>query len=41
MALVPIMMLPTVWILFREKLTWRAIVGACIAVAGVGILFFR
>ena len=40
-ALVPIMMLPTVWILFREKLTWRAIVGACIAVAGVGILFFR
>jgi drug/metabolite transporter (DMT)-like permease len=40
-ALVPIMMLPTVWILFREKLSWRAIVGACAAVAGVGILFLR
>jgi drug/metabolite transporter (DMT)-like permease len=40
-ALVPIIMLPTVWILFREKLSWRAIVGACIAVAGVGILFLR
>jgi drug/metabolite transporter (DMT)-like permease len=41
MSIVPILMLPTVWILFREKLSWRAIVGACIAVAGVGILFLR
>jgi drug/metabolite transporter (DMT)-like permease len=40
-ALVPILMLPMVWILFREKLSWRAIVGACVAVAGVGILFLR
>jgi len=40
-ALVPIIMLPTVWILFREKLTWRAVVGACVAVSGVGILFLR
>jgi uncharacterized membrane protein len=41
MATVPIIMLPTVWILFRERLSWRAIVGACVAVAGVGILFLR
>ena len=41
MSIVPILMLPTVWILFRERLSWRAIVGACIAVAGVGILFLR
>ena len=40
-ALVPIIMLPTVWFLFHEKLTWRAIVGACVAVAGVGVLFLR
>jgi drug/metabolite transporter (DMT)-like permease len=40
-ALVPIIMLPMVWIFFREKLTWRAVVGACVAVAGVGILFLR
>jgi drug/metabolite transporter (DMT)-like permease len=40
-ALVPIIMLPTVWILFREKLSWRAVVGACVAVAGVGVLFLR
>jgi drug/metabolite transporter (DMT)-like permease len=41
MSIVPILMLPTVWILFREQLSWRAVVGACIAVAGVGILFLR
>ena len=41
MSIVPILMLPTVWILFREQLSWRAIVGACIAVTGVGILFLR
>jgi drug/metabolite transporter (DMT)-like permease len=41
MAIVPIIMLPTVWILYREKLSWRAIAGACIAVGGVGILFLR
>jgi drug/metabolite transporter (DMT)-like permease len=40
-ALVPIIMLPMVWILFREKLSWRAVIGACVAVAGVGILFLR
>ena len=41
MATVPIIMLPTVWILFRKRLSWRAIVGACVAVVGVGILFLR
>jgi drug/metabolite transporter (DMT)-like permease len=41
MAIVPILMLPTVRILFHEQLSWRAIVGACVAVAGVGILFLR
>ena len=40
-ALVPIIMLPMVWIFFREKLSWRAVIGACVAVAGVGILFLR
>ena len=40
-ALVPVIMLPTVWILFRETLSWRAVIGACVAVFGVGILFLR
>jgi len=41
MAMVPIIMLPTVWLLFRERLTLRSIIGACIAVTGVSILFLR
>lgn len=41
MSIVPVIMLPAVWILFREKLRWRAVIGACLAVAGVGILFLR
>ncbi len=41
MAISPILMLPTVWILFHERLSWQAIIGACVAVAGVGILFLR
>jgi drug/metabolite transporter (DMT)-like permease len=41
MAIVPILMLPTVWFLFKERLSWRAITGACVAVAGVAVLFLR
>lgn len=41
MATVPILMLPLVRFIYKEKLTWRAIIGAFIAVAGVGILFLR
>ncbi|MFH0988402.1 MAG: DMT family transporter [bacterium] len=41
MSIVPIIMLPLVKILFKEVLTWRAILGACIAVAGVTVLFLR
>ena len=41
MATVPILMLPLVRVIYRERLTWHAIVGACVAVAGVAILFLR
>ena len=37
----PIMMLPMVRFLQKEVLTWRAILGAFVAVAGVAILFLR
>ncbi|OGU10354.1 MAG: hypothetical protein A2X61_03420 [Ignavibacteria bacterium GWB2_35_12] len=41
MATIPIIMLPlSVWI-YKEKLTWKSIVGAFISVAGVAILFLR
>lgn len=41
MATSPILMLPTVWIFFKEKLSWRAVAGAVVAVIGVGVLFLR
>jgi drug/metabolite transporter (DMT)-like permease len=41
MAIVPILMLPLVRIIYKEKLTWRAVLGALVAVAGVAVLFLR
>lgn len=41
MATVPILMLPLVRILYRERLSWKAIGGAFVAVGGVAILFLR
>lgn len=41
MATSPIMMLPMVRYLQKEILTWKAIAGAFVAVAGVAILFLR
>jgi drug/metabolite transporter (DMT)-like permease len=35
----PVMVLPLVMIFYKEKVSWRAAVGAIIAVAGVAILF--
>lgn len=40
-ATVPIIMLPMVHFIYREHLTTRSIVGACIAVAGVAVLFLH
>jgi drug/metabolite transporter (DMT)-like permease len=41
MATSPILMLPVVRVVQKERLTWRAILGAVIAVGGVAILFLR
>ena len=41
MAIVPILMLPLVRIVSKEKLTWRAVLGTFTAVAGVAVLFLR
>jgi drug/metabolite transporter (DMT)-like permease len=41
MATVPILMLPLVHFLHKERLTWKAIAGAVLAVSGVAILFLR
>ena len=41
MSTMPIIMLPMVKYFYKEKLTWRAIIGAVIAVAGVALIFLR
>lgn len=41
MATVPILMLPLVRFVYKEKLGWKAILGAFVAVAGVALLFLR
>lgn len=41
MATVPILMLPLVRFVLKEQVSWRALLGAIVAVAGVAILFLR
>jgi len=41
MSTVPILMLPMVRFYYNEKLSWVAITGAFIAVAGIGLLFIK
>ena len=41
MSTMPIIMLPMVKYIYKEKLSWRAIMGAVIAVAGVALIFLR
>ncbi len=41
MSTTPILMLPMVKYISKEKLTWRAITGAVIAVIGVALIFLR
>ncbi len=39
MAIVPVLIIPPAILLFKEKVNWKEIVGAAIAVAGVAIFF--
>ncbi|MHC4840100.1 MAG: EamA family transporter [Planctomycetota bacterium] len=41
MATSPVVVIPVVWIAYGQKPSGRAVVGAVIAVAGVGVLTFR
>ncbi len=41
MSISPIIMLPLSKIIYKEKLSWKAVMGAFIAVAGVAILFLK
>jgi len=39
MSLMPVFIIPVTWIIYREKTSWRGILGAIVAVTGVAILF--
>lgn len=39
MSLMPVLIIPTVWIVYRQRTSWRGIVGAAVAMVGVAILF--
>jgi drug/metabolite transporter (DMT)-like permease len=41
MATVPIVMLPLQYFMFKEKVSWRAVIGAIVSVSGVVMLFIR
>jgi drug/metabolite transporter (DMT)-like permease len=39
MSLMPVLIIPVVWVLYKQKTSWRGILGAAIAIIGVSILF--
>ena len=39
MALSPVFLLPLSWLVFRERVTWRSVVGTALAVGGVAVLW--
>ena len=41
MALPPVIMLPQVWMWYKERISLRSAIGAALAVAGVAVLFLR
>jgi drug/metabolite transporter (DMT)-like permease len=39
LSLMPVMIIPVVWVLQHQRTSWRGIVGALVAVVGVAIIF--
>jgi drug/metabolite transporter (DMT)-like permease len=40
LSLMPVMIIPVVWVSHHQKTSWRGILGALVAVLGVTIIFF-
>jgi drug/metabolite transporter (DMT)-like permease len=38
MSLMPVLIIPVIWVIYREKTNWRGILGAVVAIIGVAIL---
>ena len=37
-SLMPVFIIPVVWVLYRQKTSWRGVIGAVVAIAGVAML---
>jgi drug/metabolite transporter (DMT)-like permease len=40
-SLVPVLVLPLSYLFYREKITYRAVIGMCVALTGVFLLIWR
>ena len=38
MSLMPVFIIPAIWVLYKQKTSWRGVLGAIVAVIGVAIL---
>lgn len=41
MSLMPVMVIPVVWVLHKQRTSWRGFLGAVVAIVGVAILLLR
>ena len=39
LSLMPVMIIPVIWILYGQRTSWRGVLGAVVAVLGVAIIF--
>jgi len=39
LSLMPVMIIPVVWLLYRQRTSWLGVVGAIVAVIGVAVIF--
>jgi len=39
MSLAPVIIIPVIWVIYRERTNWRGILGAVVTIIGVAILF--
>ncbi|UCH88618.1 MAG: DMT family transporter [Thermoplasmata archaeon] len=39
MSLMPVIVIPFIWVLYKQRTSWRGIIGAVVAIVGVAILF--
>jgi drug/metabolite transporter (DMT)-like permease len=39
MSLMPVIVIPVIWVLYKQKTSWRGFIGAVVAIAGVAMLF--